>query len=240
VILAGAAAVLALAVACTPTTEVTVVPGETGSTMRGVTVSGEGTVSVRPDIAIVNLAVEVTEPTVADARSGAAEAMQSVRDALAARGVAEADIQTQYFNIYPQYSYAEREAPQIVAFTVYNAVTVKVRDLDNASDVLDSAIDAGGDAVRVHGISFTVEDPESHLSDARREAVENARARAEVLAAAAGVSLGEAVSISESMSYPGEFFPGRAMDGMGGMASPVAPGEQTLRVNVSVVFSIAE
>lgn len=239
-IVAGAAALIVVGVACTPTTEVTVA-GEGQSGMRGISVTGEGTVSVRPDIGIVNVGVEVTAPTVAEARGNAADAMSAIEDALSAEGVDEADIQTQYFNIYPQYSYSEREAPQIVAFTVSNTVTVKVRDLDNVSDVLDAVIDAGGDAVRVNGIQFTVEDPESFLSDARREAVENARARAEILAEAAGVTLGEAISINESMNTSGEFYPAmdRTATGAGG-ATPISPGEQELLVNVSVVYSIGE
>ncbi|MQC18184.1 MAG: DUF541 domain-containing protein [Chloroflexi bacterium] len=238
-ILAGAGALLALGVACTPTTEVTVA-GSDDAGMRGISVTGEGIVSVRPDIGLVNVGVEVTAPTVADARNNAADAMSAIESALSDEGVDETDVQTQYFNIYPQYSYSEREAPQIVAFTVSNTVTVKVRDLNNVSAVLDAVIEAGGDAVRVNGIQFTVEDPESFLSDARREAVENARARAEILASAAGVTLGEAISISESTGFPGEFYPAADRMGLGGGATPISPGEQQLNVNVSVVFAISQ
>src|SRR5690606_8055842 len=105
-ILAGGAALLALGVACTPTTEVTVAPGE-GAAAQGIAVSGEGSVSVRPDVAIVDLGVEVNAATVAEARAQAADAMTAIQDALSAQGVEEADIRTQYFNIYPQYSYPE-------------------------------------------------------------------------------------------------------------------------------------
>ncbi|MDA0815333.1 MAG: SIMPL domain-containing protein [Chloroflexi bacterium] len=239
-LLAGATVLLALGVACTPTTEVTVAGnGESG--MRGISVTGEGLVSVRPDIGMVNVGVEVTAATVAAARDNAAGAMTAIEGALADEGVDESDVQTQYFNIYPQYSYSEREAPQIVGFTVSNTVMVKVRDLNNVSAVLDAVIAAGGDAVRVNGIQFTVEDPESFLSDARREAVENARARAEILAGAAGVTLGEAISINESGNMGGDFYPAMERAGLGGDgATPISPGEQQLSVNVSVVFAITE
>ncbi|MEX2375740.1 MAG: SIMPL domain-containing protein, partial [Dehalococcoidia bacterium] len=213
---------------------------DSSSGMRGISVTGEGLVSVRPDIGMVNVGVEVTAPTVADARNNAADAMTAIEDALADQSVNESDIQTQYFNIYPQYSYSEREAPEIVAFTVSNTVMIKIRNLDNVSAVLDAVIEAGGDAVRVNGIQFTVEDPESFLSDARREAIENARARAEILASAAGVTLGEAISISESTGFPGEFYPARESMDMGGGPTPISPGEQQLAVNVSVVFAITE
>ncbi|MGE3960985.1 MAG: SIMPL domain-containing protein [Dehalococcoidia bacterium] len=236
-IVAGAGAILALGVACTPTTEVTVA-GE-GTATQGIAVSGTGTVSVRPDIALVNLGIEVTADTVADARGQAADAMAAMQDAMEGEGVAEADIQTQYFNIYPMYQYSENSAPQIVGYTVSNVVQVKVRNLDSVSAVLDGAIDAGGDSVRVNGISFTVEDPEEYLGDARREAVDNARMHAEVLAEAAGVELGAPISINEFTSFDGGYYPAadRAEGGMGG-ATPVNPGEQELRVNVSVVFGI--
>jgi uncharacterized protein YggE len=165
-----------------------------------------------------------------------------MQDAMGEEGVAEEDIQTQFFNIYPQYNYAEGAAPTITGYVVSNQVQVKVRDLDTVSEVLDAAIAAGGDAVRVNGISFTVEDPESFLSDARREAVADARAKAEVLAEAAGVELGDAISINESTNFGGDIYYPAAdvrQEAMGG-ATPVNPGEQELHVNVAVVFSIAE
>ncbi len=240
-ILAGAGALLALGVACTPTTEVTVAGDAT--TSHGIAVTGEGTVSVRPDIGLLNLGVEVTAETVASARDQAADAMQAIQDTIGAEGVADEDVKTQYFNIYPQYSYSEVGAPSIIGYTVSNQVEVKVRNLDTVSAVLDAAIEAGGDAVRVNGISFTVEDPEAFLSDARREAVADARTKAEVLADAAGVGLGNAISINESTNFGGDiYYPAADMrqEGMGGGATPVNPGEQDLHVYVSVVFGIAE
>ena len=237
-VLAGAGAILALGVACTPTTEVTVAGN--GAATQGIAVAGEGSVSVAPDIALVNLGVEVTAGTVADARSQAADAMDAMQGAMNDEGVEDKDIQTQYFNIYPQYQYADNKAPEIVGYTVSNTVQVKIRNLDSVSAVLDGAIAAGGDAVRVNGISFTIEDPEEFLADARREAVENAREHAQVLADAAGVELGDAISINESTNYNGGlYYPAaeRADAGMGG-STPVNPGEQELRVNVTVVYGI--
>ena len=200
---AGAAVLVALTVACTPKTEVTVAGA--AQTSQGIAVSGQGSVSVRPDIALLNLGVEVNAPTVAEARGQAADAMQAVQDAITGLGVSVEDIQTQYFNIYPQYSYPEREAPQITGFVVSNQAQVKVRSLDSVSDVLDAAIEAGGDNVRVNGVTFTVEDPDEFLADARAEAVQNARAHAQVLADAAGVGLGAPIAINESMSFPGPY-----------------------------------
>jgi len=235
----GAGAIVALAVGCTPTTEVTVAGN--AQTSQGIAVSGTGSVAVQPDIAIINMGIEVTAPTVAEAREQAADAMTALEEAVAGQGVEDADIQTRYFNIYPQYSYAEGAAPAITGFTVTNQVEVKVRNIDSASAVLDSAIIAGGNAVRVNGISFTVDDPEQFLADARRDAVENARANAEILASAAGVELGAPISINESTSYSEPYPPyyaERSAQDSGG-ATSVNPGEQELTLVVSVVFDIA-
>lgn len=241
-LLAGAGALAALAIGCTPTTQVTVA-GD-AQTSQGIAVTGRGEALVSPDLAILNLGVEVNAESVAEARSAAADAMEAIQESITSQGVEERDIQTQYFNIYPQYSYPPNGGtPTIVGFTVQNVVQVKVRNLDTVSDVLDGAIEAGGDAVRVNGIQFTVEDPESALGDARRDAVADARAHAEVLADAAGVTLGDPISINESTSgqYPPPYGPefARAQDGAGG-STPVNPGEQQLTIHVSVVFSIAE
>jgi uncharacterized protein YggE len=211
-----------------------------GTQQTGITVSGSGSVNVAPDIARIDVGVEVTAETVAEARGQAADSMDGIMAALLDNDVEEKDVQTRYFNIYPQYRYREDEAPQITGFTVSNQVTVTVRDIDTASEVLDAAIEAGGDAVRVNGITFTVDDPEQYLDEARQEAIDNARARAETLADAAGVSLGDVRSISESTSYTGEqrFAVPVAADSAGG-ATSVSPGEQELTVSVSVVYEVS-
>ena len=165
--------------------------------------------------------------------------MDEVMASLEANGVDEQDVKTRFFNIYPQYNYRNETAPEITGFTVNNQVTVIVRDIDTASDVLDDAIDAGGDFVRVNGISFTVDEPEQYLDEAREKAVSNAREHAETLASAAGVSVGGVRSISESSGgyYPPE--PRMAMDSAAaGGSTAISPGEQELTVSVFVVFDI--
>ena len=212
-----------------------------GEQQSGIAVSGSGSVSVTPDIARIDVGVEVMASTVAAARGQAADAMDAVMAALKDNGVDEVDVRTRSFNIYPQYNYRDDEAPEIVGFTVNNQVTVTVRDIDNASTVLDAAIQAGGDSVRVNSISFTVEDPEQFLDEARAEAVATAHARAETLAEAAGIELGRVRSISESTSFSNQRFaiPEAVFDSAGGGATSISPGEQELSVNVSVVFNVS-
>lgn len=229
-------------VACTPEVNVAA-PGPADAS--GIAVSGTGTTSVKPDVALVNLGIEVTSPTVAEARGKAATTMDALTKAVKAKGVADADIQTKFFNIYPQYGAptpnAKPGAPEIVGYTVNNQVQLKIRNLDAVSDVLDTAISAGGNSIRVNGLQFTVEKPDQYLAKAREEAVQNAKARADVLAKAAGVKVGPPRSISES----GGAFPvfdklqaAPSAGGRGGGPTPVSPGEEQLSVSVSMVFEI--
>lgn len=224
-----------LGVACTGgDTQVSVATSQ----QVGIAVSGTGTVSVEPDVGVISLGVEVRGESVADARDRAAEAMDAVLDAVRDNGVDAADVKTLFFNIYPNYSFVQDREPEITGYTVSNQVEVKVRDLDRFSDVLDGAIAAAGDDVRVNSIGFTVDDPAEAQGDARVEALADARARAEQIAAETGVTLGRVISVSESTDgMVGPPFES-AMDGRGGGPTPVSPGEQEVRVNVSVVYEI--
>ena len=207
----------------------------------GISVSGTGSVTVTPDIGVFEVGVEVTADTVALARSGAAEAMQRVRASITGNGVEERDIATRFFNIYPQYDYDNDDdgGPRITGYTVNNHIEVKVRDIDRLSDILDQAVTAGGDAIRVGGISFRVDEPEQYADEARRLAVEDARSRAQQLADLAGVTLGSARTISESS---GGFAQRGFADAPAAFAddasSPVSPGESEVSVTVHIVYAI--
>ena len=207
----------------------------------GISVSGTGSVTVTPDIGVFEVGVEATEDTVALARSGAAEAMQRVRASITGNGVEERDIATRFFNIYPQYDYAsdDGDGPRITGYTVNNHIEVKVRDIDRLSDILDQAVTAGGDAIRVGGISFRVDEPEQYADEARTLAVEDARARAQQLADLAGVTLGSARTISESSGGFAQrsFAPAEAAFAADA-SSPVSPGESEVSVTVHIVYGI--
>lgn len=222
-----------------PTTNVTVQSPGVGE-QTGIAVTGQGRVSVRPDVARVTIGVETRAATVAEAREEAAQAMEAVRAAILDEGVAERDLRTRGFQIHPDYSYPDRQSPQIVGYVVSNFLEVTIRDIDNTSAVIDNAVLAGGDPVRVHGIQFTVDDPEEHLAQARRDAVDQARTRAEVLASAGGVTLGPVRSISEStggVSAP-PMMERAFQEDAADTPTPVEPGEQELTITVAVVFDI--
>lgn len=207
----------------------------------GIAVSGTGRVTVVPDIALVNLGVEVTRSSIADARSAAATAMDAVRASLQRNGIDDKDIATLYFSIQPQYGSPDpltRDGvPRITGYSVVNQLSVKVRRIDDISKVVDSAVTAGGDAARVQSVSFTVDQPEEFQAEAREKAVADARARAEQLAKLAGVSLGRARAVSEtSGATPLDFKFAAPSTGAG--ETPFSPGQTEVTLSVNVVYDI--
>ena len=230
----AAVALLALgAVACGDRD--TIVQGNGQQT--GINVSGVGRVFGSPDIALLNLGVRVEAETVAEAREQAAEAQTAIIDSLTANGVEERDIQTQQFSVQPQYDFPDR-VQTIRGYEVRNILNVKVRDLDSTSQVLDDATAAGGNAVQVNGINFTIDDPSALEAEARELAVQDARSRAEDLAGHSGAQVGALVSISEFTNFGlgGEF--ARSVSQDAGASTPIMSGELEVVVNVNVVYSI--
>lgn len=216
----------------------------------GIWVTGTGSMQLAPDLALLNVGVETFGETVADARQQAATAMDAVTEALRGMGVADRDIQTRYFNISPQYEYHEvevsgrRQSKQVlVGYRVNNSATVKLRDLDAVGEAIDGVAEAGGDAVRIDGLRFTVEDTDTFMSDLREMAVADAQAKGKHLADLAGVSLGRLVYVAEGGGAPvAQDFRGAqervvVMEAMA-MASSVSGGELELSLSVQAGFSI--
>jgi len=233
------------------------VPGMAGApyvqavtSQAGISVSGEGVMSLAPDLAMLNVGVEATADTVSEALEQAARAMDSVIDALHARGIEDKDIQTRYFNVSPRYEWMEievqgrRSSKQVlIGYAVNNSASVKIRDLDAAGEIIDEVATAGGNDVRINGISFTVEDPKPLMTQLREAAVNDALAKAQHFAALTGVSLGRLVFISEYGSTPvvkdfaeAERF-GMAMAASAPTTS-ISGGELELRLSVQAVFDI--
>lgn len=210
----------------------------------GIWVTGQGSASGTPDLAIVNLGVEVLADSAADARSEAAEGINAAIAALTENDVADEDIQTRHYRIGPRYDYVEitqcvdeegnaviAESPRDVppgtqctrsskrvldGYQVNNSLTVKVRDLDSVGEIIDSVIEAAGDIVRINGINFSIEDSQALEDEARAAAVADLKAKAARLAELAGVELGPLVYLSE-MGGPAAF--SRFDGGFGGSAS---------------------
>jgi uncharacterized protein YggE len=227
-----------LMAACTPsvTVENSGSPGD-GLT-HGISVSGVGRVTGTPDTLTMSFGVQVVDDSVSVAVDRAADRADAVIDALIASGVAEADIQTANYSVYPRYEW--RNDQQILTgYEVSNTVTAKIREIGTAGGTIDAVTAAGGDDVTVSGVSFSIEDNEALLEAAREAAWTDARAKAEQLASLSGVTLGAPSGISESLStaQPPIWFDERAAADSGSV-TPIAPGEQEVAVTLQVRFSI--
>jgi len=202
---------------------------------RIVTVTGEATVGVAPDTAIIRIGVSSQEKTAREAGEANAKQMTSVLAAIKASGIAERDIQTSRVSLQPQYDPNKAGTPRLTGFQANNQVTVRIRDIDALPAVLDRAIGAG--ANEMSGIEFVVSEQSKLLDQARDDAIADARRKAELYAKAAGAKLGQVVSISEEGVTPPQ---PRPMQAMRAGAVPVAPGEQTLRATVSVSYELIQ
>ena len=169
---------------------------------RSIHVTGSGSVVGEPDMAALNLGVSVEKETVAEAREAAAVAMTAVIASLKANDIAEKDIQTERFNIHPQYDYTEN-GRVLRGYRVNNTLSARVRALENLSDVIDDAAGAGGDIIVVNSVQFMIEDPTPLQTQARSLAVKNAASKAQTLAEAGGVTLGKPITITETSHAAG-------------------------------------
>jgi uncharacterized protein YggE len=207
---------------------------------RRIVVTGTGEVRARPDIAVISAGVIVQGETASVALAENSRAMGAVLQQLRTSGLADDDVQTSQFSVTPVYEMQppERETtapPRIVGYQVSNQVTARVREIDRLGLVLDALVSAG--ATNIDGPSFDIADPEQLLGEARDAAVADALARARRYAAAAGVELGEIVSIEETGSFAP---PPRPMMRAEAMAAdvPIAPGQTELSASVTTVFAI--
>jgi uncharacterized protein YggE len=206
---------------------------------RTITVVGQGAVSLMPDIATINVGAEARASTVSEAKAQVDAQMAAITAALAEAGVAEKDIQTAHYGIHYEREPVAvlREGPAIAdqgGYYVTNMVQVTVRDVEKAGDVLDAVIQAG--ANQVYGVNFTVADESAWQSQARAEAVADAKSRAQELADLADLELGEVLSVSEVVG--GSAIPMMAVAERGVGGGGIAPGELELGMQIEVTFAV--
>jgi len=202
--------------------------------VEGIQVTGSGSVSGKPDVALLNLGVSTERASVTEAREEAAVAMQKVIDSLRANGVAENDIQTQHFSIQPQFDFIDGKQ-LLRGYRVTNMVSIKVRDLNKIGEAIDGAAAAGGDIIQVQSIRFTIDDPTELQAQARMKAMQDAQAKAQTLAQEGGVRLGKPVSISEVIGFSSPVSFGKAEEFS---TTPIEAGELEVAVTVTVIYSI--
>jgi uncharacterized protein YggE len=213
------------------------VPAAAQTAPRSLTLSGQGMAMAAPDTVTLSSGVISEAPTAAAALAANNTNMQAVLAALAKLGVAPRDMQTENFSVSPQYASGNDGQPQrLTGYRVANEVTVRLDDVSKLGTVLDALVSAG--ANQMNGINFTIRDSAALLTEARKQAVADATAKARTYADAAGVTLGPILSISESDT--GGARPLYMAAPMLGAAKsvPVAMGEESLSANVSIVWEI--
>jgi len=208
-----------------------------GESVRSMSVSGTGRVTVVPDIATVNVGVRTEADEVTDALSGNTAQANAISEVLQDLGIAEEDIQTSNFNVYP----SERYDPMTGQsegqyFVVENTVNVIVRDLSTLGEVLSAVVNAG--ANNIYGINFDVDNRDEAVAEARDLAIQDAKAKAEAIAEEAGVSLGDLTNISVySAGSPVAYY-----DSKGGVyeeaAVPISAGTLTITMECSLTYEI--
>jgi uncharacterized protein YggE len=209
---------------------------EEGKLQRTISVSAEGSVLARPDMARISSGVVSEAKTAREALTANTAAMQKLIAALKEAGIAPADLQTSSINVQPRYThYKDGQAPRIDGYSVNNDLAVVVRDLKKLGEILDQIVTLG--ANQIGGLSFDVSNGETLRDEARKAAVANARKRATLYAEAAGVQLGDVVTITEGAVH--EAPRGPMLARAASMKSvPVEEGSQKIEVEVSITWAL--
>ncbi len=205
---------------------------------RQITVTGEGAASAPPDIATISIGVESVAKTAADALAANNRDTSAVIDAVKEAGVEAKNIQTSNFSVNPRYDERNYQSGSvdITGYQVTNQVTVRLTDLEGMGKLLDTVVNVG--ANRINGISFGFSDEVKVADEARRQAVQDAMRKSKLYADAAGVTLEEIQSISETQQYGGP----RPMASMrmAEAAVPIQAGEQTIEAAVAITWTLGE
>lgn len=203
---------------------------------RTISVTGTGTIEAAPDMATLMIGVTTQGDTAAAALAANTTATDAVIARLTASGIEARDMQTSNLSINPNWTGYDSSSPRIAGYVASNMLTVRVRKLDTTGTVLDAAVADGANTL--NGLTFGLADPEPAYNEARKEAVADARAKAELLAGAAGVSLGQVLSIADggAMTDPAPMY----RDAVSAAPVPVVGGELGLVATVTLTFAIAD
>ena len=204
-------------------------------------VDGTGRVFAPPNIAEITLGVHTEKAQTAEAATKEnVEKMNRVIEAIKKAGVEAKDIKTTDYQLYADYNYPQDRGRELSGWNLSQRVRVKIRKLDSIGDVIAKATAAG--ANQTENISFTIDDEEVLKKQARGEAIEKAKAKAEELSKAAGIKLGKVINVYESYSQPPitlDYYKGEGMGGGGGIPAPsLQPGENEIVVNVTMVYKV--
>lgn len=228
----AAAAVIGLLAAISPAF------AEGGKMPRIISLSGHGEVRATPDLAYVTSGVVTQGATAAEALAANSKAMTDLFAALKESGIEDRDVQTTNFSVQPRYDFSNNQAPKMVGYDVSNNVTVTLRKVDTLGTLLDRMVQSGSN--QISGISFDVSKPEDAMDEARKLATEDATRKAKVYAKAMGIELGNVMQVSEGSAAqpPMPMVRSTMMKADAAPPVPMAAGEQTLAVDVNVIWEI--
>ncbi|OGZ70211.1 MAG: hypothetical protein A2904_00615, partial [Candidatus Staskawiczbacteria bacterium RIFCSPLOWO2_01_FULL_33_9] len=203
-----------------------------------ITVTGEGKIFLKPDVALVSLGVKTEEQKSVDAVNKNNEKMNAVIKAIKDLGVDEKDIKTSAYSLYPVYNYIE-SGRVFIGYSLDQQISVKVRDFDKISDVLDKATAQGANTIS--DLQFTVDDLEKARAEAREKAIEQAKGKAFVLANQAGLKIIKLVNISEGYAPSPQ-----PIYGMGGasavkevsFAPDIQPGQSEINTTIYLTYRV--
>ncbi len=214
---------------------------------RLLSVTGEGVVRARPDMAVITLGVVSEAKNAGEALSANNAAMTRILEALRADGLESRDLQTSGFSVEPLYSQPPRDydgstpfTPQIVAYRISNNITLRIRELTRVGEILDQVVTLGANSIS--GPSFTVADPTPLEDQARRAALRDALRKGTLYAEAADQTLGSIFRIDETFSRPPQPYQMGAAMRMeaADSAVPIEGGELTFQAQVSVSWSLVD
>lgn len=222
---------------------VTACGGDGTARERGtlVSISASGEASAVPDMANISAGVVTEAEDSEKAMRDNAEQMDKLIKAIHKAGIDKKDVQTSGISLSPRYHYQQDQKPQITGYVARNTVSVKVREIKELGKVLDALAAAG--ANQIHGPNLEIGEPEPVMAEARQQALEKAQQRAETYAKALGMKVRRIVSISESGSGgmpPRPMMRAEMAAAKADVATPVAPGETTVSVNLELVFELED
>jgi len=213
---------------------------ETAPGSGRITVTGKGSVKVKPNIATIDLGVQTQNADAAAAQAANSERATTVVAALKALGVKDEDIQTNNYYMYPQYDYSTKGEATIIGYTVQNTISVTLRNIDSVGAAVDAAIASGANIS--NGIRFSIDDSSAYYAEALALAVASAKQKASAIAGALQVSVGKPIEVTEN---GGSYMPVAyenannvmADTALGGASMPVQTGELEVSATITAIFA---
>lgn len=205
-------------------------------------INAQSQIKASPDVATITAGVVTRATTAQEARAENAKKMQAVFTSLKAKGISDKDVQTSGLTINPDYVYVEHQPPKIAGYQATNTINIRIHNLDKAPDMVDALVANGIN--QLNGPFFTIDNPEDKMNQARREAIQKARKKAELYADATGLKIKRIVSINENANMGGPqpypmMMKAAMADAAGREAStPIAPGQVDVDVTVNITYEL--